>query len=131
MRAFIRRALVVVLIAVGLYWYAENYGIYLGYPPFTPVFLWNYTGERVYEVTLRGSGESIKVKVRGELKEGSLRVQIERGGEVLARTKPLTGAFSLAFKHKLQPGRYTLRFLFQRAKGWVRLDWVSTKFQGW
>ena len=131
MPAFWRR-LLVLLALIGLgYWYAETYGIYAGLPPFTPVLLWDYSGERTYEVTLRGASDALKVRLEGELKQGSLKVWISRNGRRVTRPRVYRERFDGELKRRLDPGRYTLHFAFEDARGWVRLDWVSTKFEGW
>ena len=119
-----------VLVALG-YWYAETYGLYIGYPPFTPVFLWKYTGERTYEISLRGATDGIKVRVEGELRQGRFRVWISQGPRRLSRGVTFRGKFQHEFKWKLPPGLYNVHFFFEEASGWVKLDWVSTKFESW
>ena len=113
------------------YWYAETYGIYAGLPPFTPVLLWDYSGERVYEVTLRGTSDALKVRLEGELKKGAVKVWVTRADRRMLRPLVLRERFKQEFKRRLEPGRYTLHFAFEDARGWVRLDWVSTKFESW
>ncbi len=131
MPAFWRR-LFVLLALFGLgYWYAETYGIYAGLPPFTPVLLWDYSGERTYEVTLRGASDALKVRLEGELKQGSLKVWISRNGRRVTRPRVYRERFGGELKSRLDPGRYTLHFALEDARGWVRLDWVSTKFESW
>ena len=115
----------------GVYWYAETYGLYLGYPPFTPIYLWDYTGERTFDLTLRGAGDSLKVKVEGELKKGRMKVWVTRKNRRVVRSRVFTGKFEESFKWKLPPDRYQVHFGFEDARGWVRLDWVATKFEGW
>jgi hypothetical protein len=40
-----RSLLLLLLALLGFYWYAERYGLAVGYAPFLPVFYWKYTGE--------------------------------------------------------------------------------------
>ncbi len=131
MPAFLRRLLFLALVLGLGYWYAETYGIFAGYPPFTPVLLWDYTGEHSYEVLLRGTSDSLKVKVGGELKKGRLTVWVTRGDRPVARKTTFEGSFQEEFKWRLSPARYRVHFAFEDARGWVRLDWVTTKFEGW
>ncbi|MCH1927455.1 hypothetical protein L6232_21895, partial [Shewanella sp. C31] len=58
-----RSLLFLALLALGLYWYAERYGLAVGYPPFLPVFYWNYTGEARYPLRVTGLYDQVKVKV--------------------------------------------------------------------
>ena len=131
MPAFWRRLIVLLALAGLGYWYAETYGVYAGFPPFTPVLLWDYTGERVYEVTLRGTTDALKIRLRGELKQGALRVWISRGGRRVTRPRVFKARFEEELRRRLEPGRYTLHFAYEDARGWARLDWVSTKFETW
>ena len=110
-----RTLLFLALAALGLYWYAERYGLAVGYPPFLPVFYWKYTGEAEYPVRVTGLYDALKVKVSGRLEEGRLRVVYG-------------GAFQDEVRFGVSPGAYLLRFELQGAKGQVRYDWVTTKF---
>ena len=56
-----RTLLFLALAALGLYWYAERYGLAVGYPPFLPVFYWKYTGEAEYPVRVTGLYDALKV----------------------------------------------------------------------
>lgn len=55
------------LFLVGLvllgYWYADRYGLAVGYPPFLPVFYWKYTGEARYPIRVTGTYDTLKVKL--------------------------------------------------------------------
>ena len=131
MPAFLRRLVVWALVLGVGYWYAETYGAFIGFPPFTPVYLWNYTGERTYEVVLEGTTDGLKVKLQGELAQGRMRVWVSRGERRVSRVATFERAFQKTLKWKLAPGRYTVHFAFEDARGWVRLDWVTSKFEGW
>ncbi|BBL82657.1 hypothetical protein TthAA37_15220 [Thermus thermophilus] len=113
--------------ALGLYWYAERYGLAVGYPPFLPVFYWKYTGEAEYPVRVTGLYDALKVKVSGRLEEGRLRVVLLRDGRKVGE-RSYGGAFQDEVRFGVSPGAYLLRFELQGAKGQVRYDWVTTKF---
>ncbi len=131
MPAFLRRLLILaVLLGLG-YWYAETYGVYAGYPPFTPVLLWDYTGAQSYEVLLRGGTNGLKLKVSGKLSRGSLKVWVSKGDRRVTPVLKFQGEFEKHLKWRLSPTRYTVHFAFQDARGWVKLDWVTTKYEGW
>jgi hypothetical protein len=46
----VRTLLILALIVAGVYFYAERFGLAVGYAPFTPVFYWNYTGESFNQI---------------------------------------------------------------------------------
>lgn len=73
-----RSLVLLLLVALGVYWYAENRGLAVGYPPFLPVVYWKYTGEARYPVRVTGLLDAVKVKVEGELREGRLAVAFLR-----------------------------------------------------
>ena len=122
-----RTLLFLALAALGLYWYAERYGLAVGYPPFLPVFYWKYTGEAEYPVRVTGLYDALKVKVSGRLEEGRLRVVLLRDGRKVGE-RTYGGAFQDEVRFGVSPGAYLLRFALQGAKGQVRYDWVTTKF---
>ncbi len=122
-----RTLLFLAVMALGLYWYAERYGLALGYPPFLPVFYWNYTGEAKYPLRVTGLYDTVKVKVTGDLKEGRLSLSLLKDGRVVGE-KVYTGGFQEEVRFPVSPGEYLLRFGLQGAKGQVRYDWVATKF---
>ena len=130
MPQFVRSLLIWGFIGLLVYWYASIYGVFLGYPPFTPAIVYNYNGTLEREVLLRGSGEGIKLKVQGELSRGNLEISITRDERTFLK-RAFSGSFAEEIKKKLTPGRYLVRFAFKDAQGWVRLDWVSTKFNPW
>ncbi len=117
------------LLGLGLlgYWYAERYGLALGYPPFTPVFYWNYTGEARYPIRVASGYDALKVKVAGQLREGQLLVGFSGEGSRLS-PRPFSGTFQEELRYPVEPGSYLLVFRLVRAKGQVRYDWVTTKF---
>ena len=131
MPGFLRAVLIWGLLLGGLYWYAETRGLFIGWPPFTPVLLWNYTGERAYDIYLRGDTDSVKVRVEGHLRRGRLWVAVARKDGRVVKEKEFSNTFREEFKQKLPPGAYLVRFSFEEATGWAKLDWVSTKFSGW
>ncbi|WP_117237405.1 hypothetical protein [Thermus sediminis] len=122
-----RSLLLLVLAALGLYWYAERYGLAVGYPPFLPVFYWKYTGEALYPIRVTGLYDSVKVVVSGSLQEGRLRVALLRDGRAVGE-RAFAGAFREELRFPVQAGEYALRFRLEGAKGQVRYDWVTTKF---
>lgn len=122
-----RSLLLLALPALGLYWYAERYGLALGYPPFLPVFYWNYTGEARYPLGVSGLYDAVKVKVAGNLREGQLAVALLREGRAVGE-RTFAGTFQEELRFPVSPGEYVLRFQLREAKGQVRYDWVATKF---
>ena len=122
-----RTLLLLALLALGLYWYAERYGLAVGYPPFLPVFYWKYTGEAQYPIRVSGLYDAVKVKVTGSLREGQLFVALLKEGRSLGE-KVYAGNFQEDVRFPVSPGEYLLRFQLQGAKGRVRYDWVTTKF---
>ncbi len=132
MPVFWRRVLYALVILGGLYWYAASYGLFVGLPPFLPVLVWDYTGEHTYDLILRGTDDAIKIKLKGELQRGSLEVWItNKAGRRLTLPRRFKDTFQGVVKKRLDPGRYTIHFGFKGARGWARLDWVSTKFEHW
>ncbi|WP_038058132.1 hypothetical protein [Thermus amyloliquefaciens] len=117
----------VCLLALGLYWYAERYGLAVGYPPFLPVFYWNYTGEARYALRVSGLHDAVKVKVTGSLQEGELSVSLLKEGRSVGE-RVYRGSFQEEVRFPVDAGEYLLRFRLQGAKGQVRYDWVATKF---
>ncbi|WP_022798577.1 hypothetical protein [Thermus islandicus] len=122
-----RSLLLLALVGLGVYWYADRYGLAVGYPPFLPVFYWKYTGEAQYPIRVTGLYDAVKVKVAGELQEGRLQVALLKGGRPLGE-RPLAGRFQEELRFPVEPGEYVLRFRLEGAKGQVRYDWVATKF---
>ncbi|GAA5338015.1 MULTISPECIES: hypothetical protein [Thermus] len=122
-----RTLLLLALLALGLYWYAERYGLAVGYPPFLPVFYWKYTGEAQYPIRVSGLYDAVKVKVSGDLEEGRLSMALLREGRVVGE-RTYSGSFQEEVRFPASPGEYLLRFQLQGAKGRVRYDWVTTKF---
>ena len=122
-----RTLLLLAALALGLYWYAERYGLAVGYPPFLPVFYWNYTGEARYPLRVTGLHDAVKVKVAGSLREGELSVSLLKEGRPVGE-KVYRGSFQEEVRFPVGPGEYLLRIKLQRAKGQVRYDWVATKF---
>ncbi|TBH20740.1 hypothetical protein [Thermus thermamylovorans] len=122
-----RSLLLLALLALGLYWYAERYGLAVGYPPFLPVFYWNYSGEAQYPLRVTGLYDAVKVMVLGNLEAGRLSVALLREGRSQGE-RVFSGAFQEELRFAVTPGEYTLRFRLEGAKGRVRYDWVTTRF---
>jgi hypothetical protein len=122
-----RSLLLLLLALLGLYWYAERYGLAVGYPPFLPVFYWKYTGEALYPLRVTGLYDAVKVRVSGSLQEGRLQVALLKDGRALGE-RTFAGSFQEEVRFPVQAGEYTLRFRLEGAKGRVSYDWVSTKF---
>ena len=122
-----RSLLVLVLAALGVYWYAERYGLAVGYPPFLPVFYWKYTGEAQYSVRVTGLYDVLKLKVSGRLDEGRLQVALLKEGREVAK-RAFSGTFQEEVRLPVEAGEYLLRFRLEGARGQVRYDWVATKF---
>lgn len=122
-----RTLLLLGVLALGLYWYAERYGLAVGYPPFLPVFYWNYTGEALYTIRVVGTYDGVKVLVNGNLEEGQLSVALLKDGRPVGE-RVLRGRFQAEVRFPVDPGEYVLRLQLQGAKGQVRYDWVATKF---
>ncbi|WP_244363278.1 hypothetical protein [Thermus brockianus] len=122
-----RSLLLLALAALSLYWYAERYGLAVGYPPFLPVFYWKYTGEARYPLRVTGLYDAVKVRVAGSLQEGRLEVALVQGERVVGG-RAYAGRFQEEVRFPVSPGEYFLRFRLQDAKGQVRYDWVATKF---
>jgi hypothetical protein len=122
-----RSLLLLLLALLGLYWYAERYGLAVGYPPFLPVFYWKYTGEAQYRILVRGLHDVLKVQVSGRLDQGRLQVALLKDGRAVGE-RTFAGSFQEEVRFPIQAGEYTLRFRLEGAKGRVSYDWVSTKF---
>ncbi|AEV15664.1 MAG: hypothetical protein NZ846_03290 [Thermus sp.] len=122
-----RSLLLLLLLALGLYWYADRYGLAVGYPPFLPVFYWKYTGEARYPLRVTGLYDAVKVKVAGNLEEGRLSLALLREGRQVGE-RHFAGRFQEEVRFAVTPGEYLLRFRLEGAKGQVRYDWVATKF---
>lgn len=120
-----RTLLFLALAALGLYWYAERYGLAVGYP-LPPVFYWKYTGEAEYRPghgpLRRLEGEGLGEAGGGEAQGRPVAGRPQGGRADLRRRLPGRGAL------RREPRAYLLRFELQGAKGQVRYDWVTTKF---
>jgi hypothetical protein len=123
----VRSLLLLLLALLGLYWYAERYGLAVGYPPFLPVFYWKYTGEAQYPIRVRGLYNVLKVQVSGRLDQGRLQVALLKHGRPMGE-RTLAGVFQEAVRFPVGEGGYVLRLRLENAKGQVRYDWVATKF---
>jgi len=117
----------VCLVALGVYWYAERYGLAVGYPPFLPVLYWNYSGQAEYPLRVSGLYDVVKVKVAGSLQEGRLSVALFKDGRPVGE-RAFSGRFQEEVRFPVSAGEYLLRFQLVEAKGQVRYDWVATKF---
>lgn len=124
-----RFLLVLALLAAALAYYAERVGLAVGYPPFIPMVYWKYSGEHRYDLRVTGINAAVKVKVNGQLNDGSLEVSIAQNGRQIGQSRRYKGRFSDIALFYVNPGLYTVRFKLQDAKGYIRLDWVSTRFE--
>ncbi|MCS7058137.1 MAG: hypothetical protein NZ849_05425 [Meiothermus sp.] len=123
-----RTLIVLALVAAGVYLYAERFGLAVGYAPFTPVFYWNYSGEAVYPLRATGIRPFIKVMVAGELRKGSLEVEIRRSGQATAGlVKRYQGRFSDEVRYPVESSLYEVVFRLKGARGQVRMDWVAAR----
>lgn len=109
-----------------LFYYADRYGLAIGYAPFTPVFYWNYSGEARYSLNTSGLN-AIKIVLDGRLNEGELQVNITRGGQPIANPVPYSGAFNNTLTYQADQGQYEIVFKLDKARGQIRYDWVGTK----
>ena len=123
-----RTLLVLLAIVGGVYLYGINYGLALGFPPFTPVYYLNHSGEKIYGIRVEGGRDAIKVKLQGNLKKGKLTVWVTHKGRRVASPETYRGSFKDELKIKVEPGNYTIHLQTSEAEGKVRYDWVSTKF---
>jgi hypothetical protein len=122
-----RSLLLLLLALLGLYWYAERYGLAVGYPPFLPVFYWKYTGEAQYPIRVHGLYDVLKVQVSGRLDQGRLQVALLKDGRPVGE-RTFAGVFQEVVRFPVEEGGYVLRLRLENAKGQVRYDWVATKF---
>lgn len=123
-----RTLLILALIAGGVYFYAERFGLAVGYAPFTPVFYWNYNGEVRNQIRATGIRAFIKVTVSGELRQGSFEVEIRRAGQnSLGLVKRYRGRFSEEIRYPADASLYDVIFRIKDARGQVRMDWVAAR----
>jgi len=127
----VRTLLVLALLLGGLYLYAENFGLAVGGPPFIPVYYWKYSGTATKQLRVSGIADSVKVMVSGRLSEGSVTIEVRQGGQLISAPKTYTGNFKDQLQYRVSPGLYDIVFRLERAKGSVRYDWVSTKFDSY
>ncbi|WP_018466483.1 hypothetical protein [Calidithermus timidus] len=125
----LRFVLVLVLLAAALAYYAEQVGLAVGYPPFIPMLYWKYSGEHKYDLRVTGVNAAVKVRVDGQLNDGLLEVSIAQNGRQVGQSRRYKGRFTDTALFYVNPGMYTVRFKLQDAKGYARLDWVSTRFE--
>lgn len=124
----VRTLIVLALIAAGVYLYAERFGLAVGYAPFTPVFYWNHSGEVVYPLRATGIRPFVKVVVAGELRKGSLEVEIRRSGQATpGLVRRYQGRFSDELRYPVETGLYEVVFRLKEARGQVRMDWVMAR----
>ena len=121
-----RRALAWAVVLLAVWGYATFVGLCLGIPPFTPLLVWNYSGSRTYHYTVPPTHARLKVRLKGELSQGEVVIEVGRGERVQLRRR-FEGEFSRELVQRVRPGEYWIRLNFKDARGWVRLDWVSTK----
>lgn len=124
----VRTLLFLTLIGAGVYFYAERFGLAVGFAPFTPVYLWNYTGEARYQIRATGIRAFIKVTVGGELQQGSFEVEVRRTGQTRpGLVKRFQGRFAEEIRYPADPNLYDVIFRFKDARGQIRKDWVSAR----
>lgn len=123
-----RTLLILALIAGGVYFYAERFGLAVGYAPFTPVFYWNYSGEVRNQIRATGIRAFVKVTVSGELRQGSFEVEIRRAGQSSpGLVKRYQGRFSDEIRYPAEASLYDVYFRIKDARGQVRMDWVAAR----
>ncbi|MBO1437441.1 hypothetical protein [Meiothermus sp. CFH 77666] len=123
-----RTLLFLALIAGGVYFYAERFGLAVGYAPFTPVYYWNYTGETRNQIRATGIRAFIKVTVSGDLRKGSLEVEVRRTGQNSpGLIKRYQGRFADEIRYPADASLYDVIFRFKDARGQVRMDWVAAR----
>lgn len=124
----VRSLLFLALIAAGVYFYAERFGLAVGYAPFTPVFYWNYTGESLNQIRATGIRAFIKVSVSGDLRKGSFEVEVRRTGQASpGLVKRYQGRFAEEIRYPADANLYDVIFRFKDARGQVRMDWVAAR----
>lgn len=123
-----RTLLILALIAGGVYFYAERFGLAVGYAPFTPVFYWNYSGEVRNQIRATGIRAFVKVTVSGELRQGSFEVEIRPAGQSSpGLVKRYQGRFSEEIRYPAEANLYDVIFRIKDARGQVRMDWVAAR----
>ncbi|GEM86118.1 hypothetical protein [Meiothermus granaticius] len=121
-----RSLLFLVVVAAGLFLYANRFGLAVGYAPFTPVFYWNYTGEAQYDLNTSGL-DAIKIVLNGQLSQGELEVEVRKGGQPVTSSVQYRGRFDNTLRYQVDQGQYKIVFKLNQARGRVRYDWVGTK----
>lgn len=123
-----RTLLFLALIVGGVYFYAERYGLAVGYAPFTPVYYWNYTGETRKQVRATGIRAFVKVTVSGHLRKGSFEVEVRRAGQTSpGLVKRYQGRFAEEIRYPVDANLYDVIFRFKEAQGQIRMDWVAAR----
>lgn len=123
-----RTLLFLALIVGGVYFYAERYGLAVGYAPFTPVYYWNYTGETRNQVRATGIRAFVKVTVSGHLRKGSFEVEVRRAGQTSpGLVKRYQGRFAEEIRYPVDANLYDVIFRFKEAQGQIRMDWVAAR----
>ncbi len=124
----VRTLLFLALIVGALYFYAERFGLAVGYAPFTPVYYWNYTGESRNQIRATGARAFVKVTVSGDLRQGSLEVEIRRSGQSNpGLLKRYQGRFADEIRYPADANLYDVVFRFKDARGQARMDWVAAR----
>ncbi len=123
-----RTLLILALIAGGVYFYAERFGLAVGYAPFTPVYYWNYSGEVRNQIRATGIRAFVKVTVNGDLRQGSFEVEIRRSGQSSpGLIKRYQGRFAEEIRYPAEANLYEVVFRIKDARGQVRMDWVAAR----
>jgi hypothetical protein len=124
----VRTLLILALIAGGVYFYAERFGLAVGYAPFTPVYYWNYSGEVRNQIRVTGLRAFVKVTVSGDLRQGSFEVEIRRSGQSgSGLVKRYQGRFAEEIRYPADANLYDVIFRYKDARGQVRMDWVAAR----
>jgi hypothetical protein len=118
--------LVLAAILGAAYFYVDSNGGSVGFPPFTPMFYWKYSGEASYPLAVRGHQRYAKLAISGELKEGQLELYVRRNGQMTTQPKVFSGTFSETTRYPKMEGDYEFIFKMTEAKGFVRHDLVAT-----
>lgn len=113
---------------MAIWYYANEFGLKVGYPPYTPVYYWDYTGIVHQTLWVTGPRGFIAVKLDGKLDEGSLEVSVNKpeNSQVLLQ-KRYTRKFAEDNKVPLEPGYYDVAFKLINAKGLIRYDWFAAR----
>lgn len=123
-----RSLLLAALGAIAIWYYANEFGLKVGYPPFTPVYYWDYTGTIRQTLWVGAPRGFIAIRLNGKLEQGSLEVIINRPeNSQVQLQKRYTKVFTDDTKVPLQPGYYDVTFKLINTRGNIRYDWFSAR----